>query len=130
MNDFTCRHQCTFRYFWGISHLIKYKTGNVPKGHSFPPLTRQRGAGIFFWPKPHTVLKTPMSQAQKSPLPFFFSSLFFSFPPPPFPSSPLSLLSPFLFFGSAALVLLNHNPLPIHPVRLELEGVAPLLAGP
>jgi hypothetical protein len=40
--------QCTFRYFWGISHLIKYKTGNAPKGHSFPPLTRQRGAGKFF----------------------------------------------------------------------------------
>ena len=64
-----------------------------------------------------------MSQAQKSPLPFFFSSI--SLLPPP-----LSLLSPFLFLGSAALVLLNYNPLPIHPVRLELEGVAPLLAGP
>jgi len=104
------REQCTFRYFWGISHLIKYKTGNAPKGHSFPPLTRQRGAGNFFLAKIAYCTKNTHEPSPKKPSPLLF---FFSFSPSLPPLLPLSLscrLSCFLGQLPLSFSIITHSP--------------------
>ena len=72
----------------------------------------ERRLNFFFWPKPHSVLKTPMSQAQKSPLPFFFSSLFLLPSPPPSPPPPSLSCRLSCFLGQLPLSfsIITHSP--------------------